>query len=327
MDNIKAVLDIKGKCQSVIKWRMTDVCNYACSYCLRYAQFAPDRSLNKIEEDSNKIYRAIPSVAKIIRELPGKVKLDLIGGEVSLFDLDKMLRLLFMLSDGKLFRVNITTNMSKPAQFYTNLCELVHSFGAELGITCSFHSEFVSLEKFMEKFQQIKSPTNQKGIRAELVSRIDNQELVERFISYCEENQLSYFVERDLSQPPEIKQKLKVGASKQKSNRYKIITDLDEELLFKTRNEFISGETTDYNSYGVFKGYYCTRDYDFVYLEQDYHVGRLGESNCKFKEPIENFKLLKEPKICPHNCCTLCGHISVSKIKELLMLDKEDQEK
>ena len=311
--NIKSIIDIKGKCQSVVKWRLTDCCNYRCSYCIRYAWSRKPQDLDMLEEDNRLAMKLIPEIARIIKDMPGKVKLDLIGGEVSLLSLENILEGIFKITGDKLYRVNLTTNMCKSAEYYTNLCDLVHSFGAELGITCSWHPEFCSFENFFEKFSQIKSPTNQKGIRAECVSRLDNQEDIKKFIDFCESKGFSYFVERDLNVPEGLKKELLIGSSKKKSDRYKIVTEDGQELFFKTRNEVIAGETLGYRNFALCNDYYCTRDYDYVYIEKDIHMGRIGDSNCKQKESIYDFKPLEEPKICIKPCCTLCGHMSLSK--------------
>jgi len=319
LNRIKTIIDLKGTCQSVVKWRLTDACNYRCSYCLRSCTSQQSQDISLAQQDYKIALESAPDIARIINEMPGKVKLDLIGGEVSLFDLHTILDIIFKITGNKLFRVNITTNMSGSVEYYNDLCNLVYSYGSQLGITCSFHSEFISLENFMSKFKNIKSPTHQQGIRAELVSTKDNQELVNKFIEICEAEGFNYFVERDLTAAPEEKETLRVASSKKKTNRYKVITHIGDEMLFATRNEVISGELADYKGYLNFLGYYCSRDYDFVYIEKNYQIGRQGEGNCKNRQLVSNYHPLKEPKICQHHGCTLCGHISVSRDKEDLI--------
>lgn len=322
MDKIKAVIDIKGLCTSSIKWRLTDCCNYRCSYCIRHAWTNKPQDLSKRNEDNDLMLKTAPEIGRIINEMPGKVKLDLIGGEISLLDLPKLFEILFSICGNKLFRINITTNMSASAEYYTNLCTIVYEHGAELGITCSFHNEFISLQDFINKFSQIKSPTNQKGIRAELVSHLFNQELVREFIDICEERGFTYFVERDLNADPEVKKQLLIGTNKKKDNRYKIITEDNEEIYLKTRNMLISGEATNFTHYLNVKDYYCTRDYDYVYIEKDKHFGRIGDSDCKQIEDVFYFHPLSEPKPCVKGGCTLCGHMSVSLDKDLIKINE-----
>ena len=213
--------------------------------------------------------------------------------------------------------------MSMGAYYYNDLAQLCYKYGSEIGITCSWHSAFVSLEDFIEKFSQIKSPTNQKGIRIEAVSRLDNQEEIKELIKICEERNYTYFIERDFFityNDKENKNKLICQASKQKKERYKVITYDNEEHLYKTRNEFITNDVGDINaSLFLPNGYYCSRDYDYVYIDFTQHMGRtINPLGCNVREPIENFHPLKEPLACNNPFCTLCGQISLSKDKELL---------
>ena len=123
-------------------------------------------------------------------------------------------------------------------------------------------------------------------------------------------------MERDLNATPEEKKQLLIGSSAKKKDRYKVITDEGKELLFKTRNEVISGELVNYTSYANSNSYYCTRDYDYVYIEKDIHMGRIEGSNCKNIQPVYNFHPLKHPQLCERPACTLCGHMSIGLARE-----------
>jgi hypothetical protein len=272
-----------------------------------------------IKLDFNIIYETLPEIARIINELPGNVKLDLIGGEVSLMNLHLLLETLYKQCGDKLKRINITTNMSQSSEYYNDLTELCYQYNSEIGITCSWHSEFVSLEDFIEKFSKIKSPTNQKGIRIECVSRVNNQDDIKKLIEICEKNGYSYFIERDLTAPIEIRDKLIAQSSSTKKPRYKITYEDGSKKLFMTRNEFIT------SSYNYTKmsfhslDYYCTRDYNYVYIEVNEHQGRGCLDECKEFHNIKDFHPIDKPKKCLHKECTLCGQISLSKdINEII---------
>lgn len=323
-NEIKAIISLNGMCQSTIKWRLTDDCNYNCSYCVRKTFKGREaQSLNNYKIDEQNCIKICPEIARIIKELPGNVKLDLIGGEPSLLNLHIILDNLFKECGDKLKRINLTTNMSQSADYYNDLTELCYKYNSEIGITCSWHSEFVSLDKFIEKFSKIKSPTNQKGIRIEVVSREDNQEDIKKLIDICKENNYTYFTERDLFSSHETNRNLICETSKQKKDRYKIITNKGEEISYKTRNDFIT--STEERDASVFTcgDFYCSRDYDYVYIDFTEHMGRsLDPVACNIKQPIEKFKPLKEPTRCSkgiEGVCTLCGQISLSRVKEELL--------
>jgi len=324
MEDVKAIISLNGMCPSTIKWRMTDDCNYDCSYCIRkITKWREHQSLDNYKKDEENCLSICSEVARVIKELPGWVKLDLIGGEPSLLDLHSILEKLFKECGEKLKRVNLTTNMTMSADYYNDLTQLCYNYGSEIGITCSWHGDFISLDEFIEKFSKIKSPTNQKGIRIEAVSRVNNQEEIQRLIDICEKNNYSYFIERDFFADKKIQPTLICKASKQKKDRYKIITWSDEELLFKTRNEFLTSDTYD-TPYPTYKcsPYYCSRDYDYVYIEYTNHMGRVSNpENCKDLQPLANFHPLREPLKCAKTIdgyCTLCGQISLSKEVDLL---------
>ena len=76
--NIKSIISLNGMCQSSIKWRLTDLCNYRCTYCVRKKMNQPVIK-DSVSKNWQKIVNVIPEVARIIKELPGNVKLDLIG--------------------------------------------------------------------------------------------------------------------------------------------------------------------------------------------------------------------------------------------------------
>ena len=323
-EDIKAIISLNGMCPSAIKWRLTDDCNYDCSYCIRKTmKIRSHQTTEQYKIDQNNCIKICPEVARIIKELPGYVKLDLIGGECSLLDLHTILDILFKECGDKLKRINLTTNMSRSADYYNDLTQLCYKYGSEIGVTCSWHSEYISLEDFIEKFSKIKSPTNQKGIRIEAVSRLDNQDDIKKLIAICEENNYTYFIERNFFADKGDNDKLICQASKQKKDRYKVITNDGEEHFYKTRNEFITSNVCENNiSVYVAGGYYCSRDYDYVYIDFTQHQGRqTNPDKCNIKQPIENFHPLKEPTLCSkgaRGACTLCGQISISKDKELL---------
>lgn len=324
MSELETLKDLMGKVQSVIKWRLTDVCNYDCEYCLRRI-FVKDANLSnsvRLKNDLESCEKVIPEVSRIINELPGKVKLDLIGGEISLFNLhDFFIKLISGCNKDKLTRISMTTNMFRPADYYNDLINLCASYNVDLSVTCSFHDQIVSLSDFMNTFTKIKSNRLSTYIKAEMVSTLNNQDLVKQFIDYCESNNLTYAVERDMFLSPDEKKLVIAKSSSLKSPRYLAEFSDGSTLECLTRNDFITNGDNG-NSFGIdTTGKYCSRDYDYVYLEEDKHYGRIlsrPELCCKGREPIEDFHVLKQPELCTRGICSLCGHISISNDIERL---------
>lgn len=315
----KSIISLNGMCASTIKWRLTDLCNYQCSYCIRKKTVSIDNK-KSMSENWDRIVKTIPDVARIIKELPGFVKLDLIGGECTIFNLHYILEELFKICGEKLKRINLTTNMSQSADYYNDLTELCHKYNSEIGITCSWHYQFCSMDDFLAKFSQIKSPTNQKGIRVEAVSLTNNQPEIRTLIERCKAAGFSYFIERDMFASIDDKEKLICESSSTKKDRYKVIDNEGHIKMYKTRNEFLTSNLDSDKTTVEPCGYYCSRDYDYVYIEIDKHLGRADEtSSCRSTNNLKDFHPLKSPAVCVNSVCTLCGQISISQDKEVLL--------
>ena len=125
MKDIKSITDLDNS-DFIIKWRMTEMCNADCSYCIR-----KNRHVGVISERLKEQNRRLCEVAKEISRMIDStdfhnVKIDLIGGEVSILDLEKICG---NFTAGKIKRINLTTNLLKPVDYYKNLCNLLHSKG------------------------------------------------------------------------------------------------------------------------------------------------------------------------------------------------------
>lgn len=132
-----------------IKWRMTDICNYSCPYCAR-GNFLSAYSAEKIASEN----AALASTAEKISALLSKsgfkkVKIDLIGGEVSLLDLESILS---RITAENVAEYNITTNLSKPADFYISLASKF-----PVSMTASLHESEADFDVFFAKAERIKA--------------------------------------------------------------------------------------------------------------------------------------------------------------------------
>jgi regulator of replication initiation timing len=65
-------------------------------------------------------------------------------------------------------------------------------------MTASFHYEFTTIEDYFQKMLDISSVIGTNHINCEMVSNIDNQELVYKFRDMCKENNLDYKIEKNL---------------------------------------------------------------------------------------------------------------------------------
>lgn len=303
---IKEIIDL-DPFDFIIKWRIINSCNAKCSYCLRKEQ--RDEIIN-LEERNLTLSNTAKEISNLVNNTSfNNVKIDLIGGEVSLLDLPTICS---NLNSKKIKRINITTNLLKEVEYYINLCNVLHSNGLELSCVASFHYEFQNFEKYFSKILILKDYFDVLG--CEMVSTIDNQELVKKFISKCEENNLQYLVDKDLRINSEKERSLISVDSRRNNPRYKVVFSDGTEKIYNSRNKLLTDTSLEENYYTIAiktTGFNCTQSNDFIYIDLDTVVGRTINSNkCTNRIPIKEFKLL-EPKVCESNSCTLCGHVSL----------------
>jgi len=263
---------------ATIKLRLTDYCNYKCSYCIRRKTIEQEGCML----DDENCLKYIDDYNRIIDELKAKtnkpVKVDLIGGEVTILPY-----LSELISKLKADRINITTNLSRPLPI-----------DRRLSITASFHPEFTDLDTFFESVSYYKDKF--KNFKIETVS-FSNATHIDEFIKRAQEIGVAYMVEEDLL---DTNKTGKACSSNKPKPRY-----LVDGNYYNTRNEFLKkhGE----NGWGVMiTNEYCSRDVNYVYIEQ-------GEvSSCNRLTPVKDFHVADY-----HKCyrgggvCSLCGHITI----------------
>lgn len=282
---------------AVIKWRITDNCNYKCPYCIR-------RPIRDIEQDIDKCKRALPFIKKLakgLRKNSGKfVKIDLIGGEVTcLPDLKELIDNLA--EESAIRKVNITTNFFRDADYFEKLADS----DIDISLTASYHPTECSetLEQFIEKASKVKDLFC--NFKIETVYT-DGCTHTEKLVQLCEEKGIQYQVEENLF---DTSLKGHNCSSTKKKPRYEVETD-EWKREFITRNSFLKEfgidgmmiDTTDKR---------CSRGYDYLYIEQD------TVQDCNGSFDIATYRLYDRPHICfrsgtDNHVCTLCGNMSIS---------------
>ena len=263
---------------ATIKLRLTDYCNYRCSYCIRRKTIEQEGCML----DDENCLKYIDDYNRIIDELRNRtnkpVKVDLIGGEVTI--LPYLADLIHALQCD---RINITTNLSRPLPI-----------DSRMSVTASFHPEYTDLDTFFEKARYYNG--KYKQFKVETVS-CSNSTHIEEFIRRAKQNNIQYMVEEDLL---DTSKRGRSCSSRKSKPRYLVNGE-----YYNTRNEYLKkyGE----NGWGVMiTNEYCSRDVDYVYIEQ-------GEvSSCTKLIPIKDFHVADY-----HKCyrggglCSLCGHITI----------------
>lgn len=264
---------------NVLKWRITDCCNYHCPYCIR-REFINNTKYNL----------DIDNVVRIAKEMPKNkpTKVDLIGGEVTI--LPNLKEIIDKLFAAGIDKINITTNASKDLSYLAD---------KRITLTCSYHPTETeeSVEDFIDRIVSYKDLFGY--VKIETVNT-KGAVHVDKFIEYAKDK-IDYMVEADLFQP-----ETKGVSSIKKNYRYKFINN-DTEEYFYTRNSFLK-------KYGVngqcipTSGIKCSKEYDYVYIEGDKVI------TCRGVIPVNEFHPEKQWHSCyrPNSYCTLCGNISVT---------------
>lgn len=313
MKSIKSI-----KCNSdydlVIKWRMTNQCNAHCSYCIH------GRNITKVEDierDQNKALETVIHINDLINRHPEKktIKLELIGGEVSMFDLKTIISEI-----DRLDCINITTNLLRDVDYYLDLIKYCCCRNTKLTMTASFHYEMQPIDVYFDKMTKILDST--RTICAEMPSLTENQSLVKQFIKRCEKLDLDYMVDKDFRSLND-KSHLLSGAKKKNRNPKYTVTFTDgSKQIYVARNQLMTDSSIKENNGQKFlyvSGFYCTHDFNFVYIDIDTVIGwsEYNMYNCKVHTHIKDYDLIKQPRRCPLNKkslgCTLCGTFDVWK--------------
>lgn len=291
-----------------IKWRLTEWCNYRCSYCLRKFK-GQDTKLNEL-----KILAIAPQVNRLIDEAGKDVKLNLIGGEVTYLNLIKIVSLL---KSSNLKKIHITTNFSNKLSYYVELANYLLSRNIMLSMNISYHNEYDNLYDFIKKAVAFKTiALNLYSFKLEFVVAPENESMLNSVKEKCEENNLDYLIELDKSQSEEYFKTLNIKSSVQKPRWVINYTDGTSDKNI-TRSQLINQFEDKLFST---KDYYCTSGTTYIYIREN-KVAK--NSTCVHGGqyiPIEQYHINKEICKCdnPIGKCSLCGDFSISLDKEEL---------
>lgn len=291
-----------------IKWRLTNCCNFSCDYCVRKNKTENLKNLNK---DIEIIEQTIPQISRIILEKRLPTRIELIGGEVSLFDLPSIIKKIYYSTEGYVKKINITTNLSRSEKYYNDIIDTCKKFKINLGLTASWHKKNLSIEKYFNKINNINIHEDGINFLCEMVSLRDNLKDVEDFIINCDKRGINYIIDADVKESQ--RSNLITSSSKDKENVFKIIKETNECEYSKSLRELNSKYGNLNGNFINLQGYFCSIDSDFVYIDKNMHVGPLENSeDCKIYQPIEDFHFREKYKFC-YKGCSLCGFMSVSR--------------
>lgn len=316
-------LSLNTDYDATVKWRMTDICNYSCSYCVR-AKTLEEYDAEKINAENEELKSVAQKINALLEKSDFKnIKIDLIGGEVTLLNLPLILD---AISTEKVKEYNITTNFSQSAEYYIQLAKKI-----PLSMTASLHEQNADLNVFFEKAKAVKEAGVLKDFKCEAVSCAGNQDIIKIFEEKCKENGLEYIIDRDKNG---IEKTQKISSQREKNLYIAEFTDgtkkefSSKAALLETfiDTKFCKGRRVNT------KGLVCTFSYNFIYIEKGTVLGRTKEDlRCCNRIPIDKFEIFPPAK-CQIDYCSLCGFFSLyapedeelEEAREILTIDETD---
>jgi MoaA/NifB/PqqE/SkfB family radical SAM enzyme len=292
-----SIRDLSTQKLNWIKWRVTYKCNYKCSYCMQ--QVCERRG------EEGKPFEIEPIVRKLIHTSPRKVGLELIGGEVSLIDLCKLLETIS--KEENLVKVKITTNFSAPVTYYKNLASLV-----PLSITPSYHPEYnPSVSDFLDKIEAV----GKENIAfVEGVVNDSTKEKMEELVAECKQRGIKFCIDIDRFKP-ELAAKY-AYLIEQSSEEYIEGRMEVEGERFPTKTQYMQSGYAKHLGKGRFpwrtwaatKHRLCTILCDYIFVTYE---GYTNTCYAKYPEKGSQYTWKDTPSRCPIDYCSFCGRMSV----------------
>ena len=309
-----------------LKWRLTYICNYNCPYCIQVAQKHKESyDGDKLKEAQIAREKTASTLDKFLAKINPKgkkIKLELIGGEVTLLNIIAILK---KITDKNICELSITTNGSKSLDYFYELADYLHSRDMTFCITFSYHDTQTTFSEYMYKATELNKIADE--FACEYVSRADNRDNVLKFVETLEEKGIDYKIEPDKTGASIIQRMngeliAKSNFSNRNKARYEVtLKDCDEKIIEKKYDCLVEMlNDVEYMPSTLrksirSKGLYCTQGYSYFYIDINDMVKCPTKDNpsCQTKTDIEDFEPLEKPIKCIYPACTGCGSMSLYK--------------
>lgn len=291
MEAIYTVINNKRNMPFRIKWRMTKWCNYHCEYCKQDKEkFTPN---DVIIERAHKIYN-------ILRNMYVKVTMELIGGEIMFYDIDKVLEILTQYKGIR--KILLTSNFSAPIEKYNAIL----SKYTGINLTLSYHDTEVSFEEFSNKLRQIENTKGNK-VKVEYVITDTNQDIIPEIIKICEEKNLIYVFDNLQTKEGVNKNTIKKNTNRENVISNEVVLDDNSSKFFTSKSKCLEW----INEHGfVPKDFYCSYSLANIEIQGDIIYG----SSCKLEQIGHLDKgFERKPIKCTRDVCSICGTIGLDK--------------
>jgi MoaA/NifB/PqqE/SkfB family radical SAM enzyme len=253
-----------------------------------------------------------------------KIKIQFIGGEVTYFDLIKIIKII---GPQYISLINIPTNLSQSIDYFVKLNHFCNICRIDLRISASYHKEFGNQEDFIQKIKLLLD--NQIKVRVNIFVNQDTFDL--SFIQECIKQNLYIHITKERLNISE--ETLNLTQEQMQflydlQTKYQIDKGQQNGICIMQENKYLFNDVTLINNFinnGGLNPYnwICTAGNTSIriepngdvcragcyYLRNNLILGNLNEDNYQISLPKENVicKLDKDKK------CKLCWNINLKK--------------
>jgi len=308
-----------------IKWRLHRLCNYNCSYCIQ--KNCRDFGKNTISEAFEAAYNAVTDIDILIKNLPKrikKVKIDMIGGEPTLYDLCPILE---RLADNRLKELNLTTNLFQSLDYWEKLINYCNSRGILLQISASYH-EMQTPKVFVDKALKIVDMgLRLENIKIKSVKTGDNEDIMQILEKLCIKNNLNYNLELDARTAQVMKKGIKPSHNKLVTQYEVTEYDCNTKQTSTVKLNYLTDIRVRYSNVNHFLTpgrCVCTVNYNFITIDTNpqtkdlsyvlYILHNDNDAGCCRSEAtkIRDFRAPDKPLHCNNaQSCWFCGTMSL----------------
>lgn len=281
-----------------IQFQPTFNCNFNCFYCTQKKRVKEKINEDKILETAKKIANKIPESEK-------KIKLILIGGEVTLLNIKKIL-IPFINKHFNSFKLSFDTNFSASLEYFFDLLKFCNNNNIKLRINASYH--YSDLNEFYNKLKELNKEKIIVYTKIILTTKesINNVNPFEAFYKLRKVSPVRMIIGRMLNNsfyPLTNKQKelfSKLPLEKEKNNYLVILNNGQKEYYYHLKN------LNDNNFYGCL----CKTEIVIDYNE-NVSYGMCSQKRNRTK--LDNISFYSSEEICKQKRCPLCGIITLKQ--------------
>jgi len=301
----------------VIKWFVTNWCNYSCSYCIQNPRDkAGWISENKVIEIAKKLNEALYN-----SNITKRISLQILGGEVTFYNWSKILP--YIENVGKVF---ITTNFSNTLEYYKGLYTYCYSNNIVLKLLCSYHE---TGDEFFTKFIELKHWCADNKYHLPNLSFVVGNDfdftIFDRFPEIA--NKRASMCPLVLPDQSTVKlnegviTKIKEIKSRKANNSKQELKTRAEKFIFKINDDFIVCSAPELfvnleKGYLDIKKVYCDAGINSISIDPDGSITRCGNNSQLLGNllTMENPKFNLKSSICEDKQCRLCQPVNICRV-------------